>query len=83
MAGKKLSFEEALKRLESIAEQIEQGKIGLEESIARYEEGMALIRHCRETLAQAELKIQQLQVESDGSVRAQPMPMPEAPKSQE
>ena len=42
MAKKKLSFEEALHQLETIAEQIEQGQIGLEESVAQYEQGMAL-----------------------------------------
>ena len=37
MAKKKLSFEESLSKLEALAEQIEQGKIGLEESIAGFE----------------------------------------------
>ena len=47
MAKRKLTFEEALKQLETIAEQIEQGKIGLEESITQYEHGMALVKQCR------------------------------------
>lgn len=68
MAKKKLTFEEALKSLEGIAEQIERGQIGLEESIARYEEGMGLIRHCREILARAEMQIQQLQEREDGAL---------------
>jgi exodeoxyribonuclease VII small subunit len=72
MANKKPSFEEALKQLETIAEQIEQGKIGLEESIDKYEQGMSLLKHCREILAKAELRIQQLQERSDGSL--QPIP---------
>ncbi|MCO6436997.1 MAG: exodeoxyribonuclease VII small subunit [Phycisphaerae bacterium] len=70
MAKKKLSFEEALKALEGIAEQIEHGQIGLEESIARYEEGMGLIRQCRDILARAELQIQQLQEKADGTLEA-------------
>jgi len=70
MAKRKLSFEEALKQLEAIAEQIEQGKVGLEESIARYEQGMALVRQCREILSRAEHKIQQLQVRDDGTLAA-------------
>ncbi|HEY3245153.1 MAG TPA: exodeoxyribonuclease VII small subunit [Phycisphaerae bacterium] len=61
MGKKPLSFEEALKRLETLAEEIEQGKIGLEESIARYEEGMLLVKQCREILSAAELRIMQLQ----------------------
>ncbi len=68
MASKKLSFEEALKQLETITEQIEQGKIGLEESIEKYEQGMTLLKHCREILARAELRIQQLQERRDGSL---------------
>jgi len=68
MAKKKLKFEEALKQLETIAEQIERGTIGLEESIDKYEEGMALVKQCRDILSKAELKIQQLQQRSDGTL---------------
>jgi exodeoxyribonuclease VII small subunit len=64
---KKTVFEDALKQLEQIAEQIEEGKIGLEESIARYEQGMELVRYCREVLSHAEQKIQQIQARSDGA----------------
>ena len=55
---KQVTFEEALEKLEAIVEDIEQGKIGLEESITKYEEGMGLIQHCRKVLADAEMKIQ-------------------------
>jgi len=68
MAKKKLTFEEALKQLETIAEQIERGTIGLEESIDKYEEGMALVKQCRDILTKAELKIQQLQQRADGTL---------------
>jgi len=70
MAKKKLTFEEALKQLETIAEQIERGTIGLEESIDKYEEGMALVKQCRDILSKAELKIQHLQQRADGTVEA-------------
>ena len=69
MAKKKLTFEEALKQLETIAEQIERGTIGLEESIDKYEEGMALVKQCRDILSKAELKIQQLQQRADGTLQ--------------
>ena len=72
MAKKKPTFEEALKQLESIAEQIEQGKIGLEESIKQYETGMGLVRQCRDILAKAEHKIQQLHERADGSLDTRP-----------
>ncbi len=68
MAKKKLTFEDALKQLETIAEQIERGSIGLEESIDKYEEGMALVKQCRDILTKAELKIQQLQQRGDGTI---------------
>ena len=77
-ARKKLEFEEALKQLEQIAEEIEQGRIGLEESITKYEAGMSLIRHCRTILDQSELKIQKLQARADG---AQSAPGEQPPQS--
>ncbi|RJP34445.1 MAG: exodeoxyribonuclease VII small subunit [Phycisphaerales bacterium] len=73
MSKKKLTFEEALEQLESIARQIESGQIGLEDSIARYEEGMGLIRHCREVLARAEMRIQKIQLDDEGRLQAEPM----------
>lgn len=78
MSKKKLSFEEALKQLETIAEQIERGTIGLEESIDKYEEGMALVKHCRDILARAELKIQQVQQRADGTLETVPFKRPDA-----
>ena len=60
MAKEKLTFEQALANLEKIVAEIESGRIGLEESIARYEEGIALIRQCRTILDAAEKKIQLL-----------------------
>ena len=60
MAKDKLTFEQALEKLEKIVEQIESGQIGLEDSIARYEEGIKLVKQCREILDAAEKKIQLL-----------------------
>jgi exodeoxyribonuclease VII small subunit len=76
MGKRKLTFEEALAQLETIAGQIEQGKIGLEESISQYERGMTLVKQCREILARAELKIQKLQERADGTVAAEPFERP-------
>src|ERR1043166_2509480 len=61
MAQDELSFEKAIARLEKIVEAMEQGKIGLEESVKHFEEGMGLIARCRRVLGEAELKIQHLQ----------------------
>lgn len=68
MAKKKPTFEEALKQLETLARQIEQGQIGLEESINKYEEGMSLVKQCRDILSKAEHKIQQIQQKADGTI---------------
>lgn len=74
MADQKPSFEQAMTRLEKIVESIEQGKIGLEDSLKQFEEGMALIKHCRTVLSAAELKIQHLQVAGDSAAVAEPGP---------
>lgn len=52
-----LSFEEAMKRLEEIANKLENGQVSLDESLALYEEGIALVRCCNEKLDRAEQKI--------------------------
>jgi exodeoxyribonuclease VII small subunit len=52
------SFEEALKRLEDVVNQLEEESISLEKSIDLYEEGIKLSKICTETLEEAELRIQ-------------------------
>ena len=54
----KLNFEGAMDRLEKIVEQMESGKLPLEDIIVRYEEGMNLVKVCQERLARAEQKIE-------------------------
>ncbi len=66
------TFEQALAKLEAIVQSIEQGKIGLQESIQQYEEGMKLIRQCRSILTEAEQKIQKLQLAAGGELTAEP-----------
>jgi exodeoxyribonuclease VII small subunit len=70
------TFEQALAQLESIVTSIEQGKIGLQESIAQYEKGMKLIQHCRTVLTDAEAKIQQLQLGESGQSQIVPFEPP-------
>jgi exodeoxyribonuclease VII small subunit len=52
------NFENAMDRLEDIVEQMESGKMMLEELIVRYEEGMKLVKVCQERLASAEQRIE-------------------------
>ncbi len=53
-----LNFEAAMDRLEAIVEQMEGGKMPLEELIVRYEEGMKLVKVCQERIASAEQRIE-------------------------
>ncbi len=53
-----MNFEGAMDRLETIVEQMESGKLPLEDLIVRYEEGMNLVKICQERLASAEQKIE-------------------------
>jgi exodeoxyribonuclease VII small subunit len=53
-----LNFEAAMDRLEAIVEEMESGKMMLEELIVRYEEGMKLVKICQERLASAEQRIE-------------------------
>jgi exodeoxyribonuclease VII small subunit len=52
-----LTFEEALIELERMVRELEDGRIGLEESLARYEQGVGLVRRCYTQLRAAEQKI--------------------------
>ena len=65
--GNKLSFEQALKRLDEIVKQMEQGNVSLEESLKLFEEGTCLAADCGRQLDEAELKVVRLMKGSDGS----------------
>ncbi len=58
-----MSFEQAVEELESIIERIEQGQIGLEESLAQRRRGDALIKRCRSVLDAAEQELAQITAE--------------------
>jgi exodeoxyribonuclease VII small subunit len=57
-ANAETNFESAMDRLEAIVEQMESGKLPLEDLIVRYEEGMKLVKICQEKLASAEQRIE-------------------------
>jgi exodeoxyribonuclease VII small subunit len=69
-----LPFEEALGKLESIVEAMESEELPLESLLARYEEGTRLAKICQSKLAQAELKIQQLEKNAAGELTLKPLP---------
>jgi exodeoxyribonuclease VII small subunit len=55
-----LSFEAALKELESIVSRLEQGEVDLEDSITLYERGQALKSHCEKKLKAAESRLEKI-----------------------
>ena len=62
------SFEEALTELQEIVAELEEGSIGLEESMRRFEIGTALLRDCYKVLEKAEQRIEILTgVDADGN----------------
>ena len=64
---KEMTFERALKELESIVGRLERGDVDLEESITIYERGEALKEHCDRLLKLAEAKVEKLTFSSDGA----------------
>ena len=59
-SDKTTDFENSLKQLETLVARMEAGNMSLEESLKAFEEGVRLTRHCQETLAKAQQKVQQL-----------------------
>ena len=60
-----VSFEHALEELESLVEKMETGELSLEESLAAFERGVKLTRHCQSSLKAAELKVKVLTESGD------------------
>ena len=69
-----LSFEQSLERLEEIVRLLEDGQLGLNDSLSRYEEGVKLLRQAYELLERAERKIELLSgVDSEGNPITRPL----------
>jgi len=66
-AKKSVNLEKALTELEKLVEEMEQGNLSLEESLKRFEKGIALTSDCQEALQKAELKVQEL-IEKNGKL---------------
>ena len=60
-----LSFEQTIESLTQIVDKIETGQVSLAESLQQYEKGMAMIKHCRGILLDAEKRIEQI-AEAEG-----------------
>lgn len=66
------TFEEALKRLETIVGELEKDSVDLETSLKLFEEGVKLSRTCAAKLEEAEKKIEMLTREADGTLNRVP-----------
>ena len=65
-----LPFEEAMARLEGIVRELEDGQLGLNDSLQRFEEGVRCLKRCHTALEDAERKIEMLcDVNEDGTVQ--------------
>ncbi len=65
-------FEEAMARLEAIVKAMEGDAVSLDESLALYEEGVALLRRCNRELDEAEQRVRILQKTPDGEIKPAP-----------
>ncbi len=52
-----VNFEEAMKKLEALAQELEKGDLDLDQSVQKFEEGMALAKKCNDILEKAEKRI--------------------------
>ena len=68
------TFEESLKKLETIVDQLEKGDLPLEDSLKLFEQGVDLSAICKKELDEAEGKIQMLIKQRDGSLKTVPFP---------
>jgi exodeoxyribonuclease VII small subunit len=66
-------LEEALQKLETIVDAMESGDLPLETLLAKYEEGVRLAKACQDKLAEAEVKIQQLEKTAAGELKLKPL----------
>lgn len=72
-AVKDLSFEDALKELETIVAALEAGQTNLEKSIALYDRGTLLRKHCETKLSQAQAKVEKITLSPDGKLKTEPL----------
>lgn len=66
-----------MKKLEGVVEAMESDDLPLETLLAKYEEGAKLVKICQEKLAEAELKIQQLEKTASGEMKLKPLNLSE------
>ncbi|HOR42019.1 MAG TPA: exodeoxyribonuclease VII small subunit [Atribacterota bacterium] len=70
-----ISFEDSLKKLEEIVEQLEKGELNLDEALKLYEEGMYFSDRCLEKLNETKQKVEKLTKEADKKYHTEPFTM--------
>ena len=68
-----LSFEDSLKELEKIVEELDSGTMDLEKAVEAYEIGTKLKKHCEKKLKEAQDRIEKIEVGDDGEITASPI----------
>lgn len=68
----KLTFEDALQKLEVIVRELETGQIKLDDAVEAYEKAVSLKKICEEKLRSAELKIEKIEKSKDGEIVLKP-----------
>ena len=68
-----LEFEDALAQLETIVRELEAGRIKLDDAVEAYEKATALKKFCEDKLKNAELKIEKINVASNGDITTEPL----------
>ena len=77
----KQTFEQSLRRLQEIVEELEQGEVPLDDALKMYEEGIALSKSCVDKLTHAELRLKKLSKDMEGSFQL--VEEDEEPKTEE
>ena len=72
MAKKEITFEKALEELQAVVTSLEEGKVGLDESLGLFEKGMELVRLCNTRLDEAEQRVLAVRTAPDGMLEEAP-----------
>ena len=63
MTEEEMTYDEALRRLEDLVAQLERGGKNLDETLAMFEEGTALLRRCQEELGEVEGRLAEMRLD--------------------
>jgi len=67
MADKKPTFEESLKKLETLVKKLEEGDLSLDQSLKVFEEGVQMANFCEKSLNEAQGKVEKLMTDAEGN----------------